>query len=216
MAKHSSNPTLEKVYAARTDDDRRAAYNEWAKTYDKDVTEFGIQLPYVGACVFAQHVKQGTKPVLDAACGTGMHTMPLKMMGYSGFHGIDISDGMLAIAADRDIYESLVRMILGKPLDFPDNQFPVTYAIGALAPGNAPPESLDEFVRVTQPGGLIIWSTHGHINDRTQPYHDKRHQLSQAGAWDLEFETQPFVSMPGADSVIKHAVYVYRVTDAEV
>ena len=208
---HSSNPTLEKVYAARTDEERRQAYNEWSESYDKDVTEFGIQLPYVGACVFAKHVEIGIQPVLDAACGTGMHTMPLVMMGYSGFHGIDISDGMLAIAKQRGIYESLQQMVLGKPLEFSDDQFPVTYAIGALAPGNAPPESLDEFVRVTKPGGLVIWSTHGHINQRTQPYHEKRHKLTAAGAWLPEFETDPFVSMPGGDSEIKHAVYVYRV-----
>jgi len=207
---HSTNPKLEKVYAAQSDEDRRAAYNDWAQTYDKDVTDFGILLPYVGACVFAQHVKIGTEPVLDAACGTGMHTMPLKMMGYTGFHGIDISDGMLAIAKERNLYESLQRMVLGERLDFPDNHFAVTYAIGGLAPGNAPPESLDEFVRVTRPGGLIIWSTHGHINERTQPFHDKRHEISAKKLWNLVFETKPFVSMPSGDAAIKHAVYVYR------
>ncbi len=211
MEKHSTNPTLEKVYAAVTDQDRREAYDEWAKDYDKDVTEFGIQLPYVGACVFAKHVEIGTKPVLDAACGTGMHSLSLKMMGYDGFHGIDISDGMLAIAKERQIYTSLQQMTLGKPLDFSDDFFPVTYAIGALAPGNAPPESLDEFIRVTHPGGLVIWSTHAHMNERTQPMHDKRHQLMRDRLWDIVFETQPFVSMPKGDSVIRHAVYVYRV-----
>jgi len=209
---HSTNPKLEKVYAAQTDEDRRKAYNDWSKTYDKDVTEFGIQLPYVGACVFSKHVALGTQPILDAACGTGMHTLPLKMMGYSDFHGIDISDGMLAIAKERKIYNSLARMILGSRLDFPDDHFAVTYAIGGLAPGNAPPESLDEFIRVTKPGGLIIWSTHGHINTRTQPFHDKRNALTKSGRWKLVFETTPFVSMPSGDSEIQHAVYVYRVT----
>lgn len=208
---HSTNTKLEKVYSAQSDEDRRAAYNEWAETYDKDVTEFGIQLPYVGACVFAKQVKIGTAPILDAACGTGMHTMPLKMMGYNGFHGIDISDGMLAIANERNIYASLQRMTLGNRLDFPDNHFEVTYAIGGLAPGNAPPQSLNEFIRVTRPGGLIIWSTHGHINERTQPFHDMRHELAEDELWNLVFETEPFVSMPSGDSEIKHAVYVYRV-----
>ena len=208
---HSKNPVLEKVYAARTDADRRDAYNDWSQTYDKDVSDYGIQLPYVGACVFAKHVAIGVGPILDAACGTGMHTMPLKMMGYDGFHGIDISDGMLAIAKDRNLYETLQQMVLGQPLRFPDDHFQVTYAIGGLAPGNAPPESLDEFVRVTEPGGLIIWSTHGHMNERTQPFHTKRHQLGETGKWELIFETDPFVSMPKGDSAIKHAVYVYQV-----
>lgn len=208
---HSTNTTLEKVYAARTDAERQEAYNAWAKTYDKDVSEFGIQLPYVGAAIFAKHVDIGTRPILDAACGTGMHALPLKLMGFNGFQGVDISEGMLSIAATRGVYDSLQQMTLGKPLDFKDNHFPVTYAIGVLAPGNAPPESLDELVRVTKPDGLIIYSTHGHINERTQPYHDKRQALTDTGKWILEFETEPFVSMPGGDPAIKHAVYVYRV-----
>jgi SAM-dependent methyltransferase len=208
---HSSNEILEKVYAASTDDERRDAYNKWAGDYDKDVTEFGIQLPYVGACVFARFVELGTGPILDAGCGTGMHALPLSLMGYSGFHGIDLSDGMLAIAKKPEIYDSLQRMALGSSLDFETDGFAVTYSIGCLAPGNAPPNSLDEFIRVTKPGGLVIWSTHAHLNERTQPYHDYRDKLTDAGKWALEFETNPFVSMPDGDPAIKHAIYVYRV-----
>lgn len=208
---HSSNPKLEKVYAAQTDAQRRDAYDEWAASYDADVSGFGIQLPYVGAAVFARFIKPGSGPILDAACGTGMHTLPLKLMGYDGFHGIDISDGMLAIARQRQIYESLRLMTLGEPLDFPDDHFAATYAIGALAPGNAPPSSNDEFLRVTKPGGLIIYSTHVQDNERTRPYHLSRNAFSKAGRWALEFETPPFVSMPGGDAAIRHAIYVYRV-----
>lgn len=208
---HSSNEKLEKVYAAKTDEDRRRAYNDWSASYDKDVSNFGIQLPYVGAAVFARHVEIGVGPILDAGCGTGMHALPLVMMGYSGFYGIDLSEGMLEIANRRGIYENLSRKALGEKLDFEDDVFPVTYCIGCLAPGNGPPSALDEFLRVTKSGGLIIWSTHGHINENTQPFHDCRHRLSDEGKWFLVFETKPFISMPDGDESIKHAVYVYRV-----
>jgi ubiquinone/menaquinone biosynthesis C-methylase UbiE len=208
---HSSNKKLEKVYAASTDEERRTAYNEWAGAYDKDVSSFGIQLPYVGACVFARFVEMGTGPILDAGCGTGMHSLPLNMMGYSGFHGIDISDGMLAIAKQRGIYETLQNMALGGALDLETDAFEVTYSIGCLAPGNAPPNSLDEFIRVTKPGGLVIWSTHAHLNERTQPFHDARQKLTDTGKWSLEYATEPFMSMPDGDPEIMHAVYVYKV-----
>ena len=208
---YSQNKKLEKVYAARTDIERREAYNDWSEDYDRDVSKFGIQLPYVGAAVFARHIPLGTGPVLDAGCGTGMHSLPLKLMGYDEFTGIDISEGMLAIANKRGIYDDLHQMALGLKLDFPDNHFALTYSIGCLAPGNAPPNSLDEFIRVTRPDGLIIWSTHGHINSQTQPYHNHRKRLTDAKKWTLEFETDPFVSMPDGDQNIKHAVYVYRV-----
>ena len=208
---YSKNHTLEKVYAARSNDERREAYNDWAANYDEDVSAFGIQLPYVGAAIFARHVDLKPMQILDAGCGTGMHSLPLKLIGYTGFHGIDLSDGMLAIAKSRNIYDSLQQMALGERLDFEDNHFDVTYSIGCLAPGNAPPHSVDEFLRVTKRGGLVIWSTHAHINDQTQSFHDHRHGLTQAGDWTLKFETAPFVSMPGGDNNIKHAIYVYRV-----
>ena len=209
--RYSKNDQLEKVYAAKTDNQRRQAYNDWAVNYDRDVSAFGIQLPYVGANVFARHVDLGLGPILDAGCGTGMHSLPLKLMGYDNFHGIDLSHGMIDIARQRDIYDSLQLMTLGEPLSFDDNQFAVTYSIGCLAPGNAPPHSLDELLRVTQPGGLIIWSTHGHMHAQTQPFHDYRAKLTKETLWSLEFETPPFISMPNGDPNIKHAVYVYRV-----
>jgi len=209
---YSKNETLEKVYAARSNDERRDAYNDWAQNYDQDVTSFGIQLPYVGASVFARHVDLKAGKILDAGCGTGMHSLPLRLMGYSNLHGLDLSDGMLEIAKSRQIYDSLRQMALGETLDFSDDEFDVTYSIGCLAPGNAPPHSLDEFLRVTKPGGLIIWSTHAHLNEQTQVFHDYRHALTRAKQWEIEFETKPFVSMPNGDQNIKHAVYVYRVT----
>ena len=208
---YSENDKLEKVYAAKTDNQRRKAYNAWAESYDKDVSAFGIQLPYVGASVFARHVDLGFGPILDAGCGTGMHSLPLKLMGYDNFHGIDLSQGMIEIARQREIYDILQLMALGEPLGFDDNQFSVTYSIGCLAPGNAPPHSLDELLRVTKPSGLIIWSTHGHVNAQTQPFHDYRNRLAEDKLWYLEFETSPFISMPDGDPNIKHAVYVYRV-----
>ena len=60
---YSKNDKLEKVYAAKTDAQRRQAYNDWAASYDIDVSSFGIQLPYVGASVFARHVSLGMGPI---------------------------------------------------------------------------------------------------------------------------------------------------------
>lgn len=208
---HSDNPALAKVYAAKTDQDRSEAYDEWAERYDTDVTNFGIRLPYVAAAVFARHIDIGSGPILDAGCGTGMHTDPLALMGYGPFTGIDISNGMLENAKKRHIYSELRQMALGGKLDFEDNSFEHSYCIGTLAPGHAPPESLNDLIRVTCPGGLVIFSTHAHINEATQPFHDARHRLTQQSRWTHVFETPPFISMPGGDSAIKHAVYVYQV-----
>ena len=207
---HSDNPILQKVYAARTDEERQSAYNDWSNDYDRDVLSFGIRLPFVGAAMFARHVDKQSSPTLDAACGTGMQTEPLALAGYSGFTGIDISDGMLALAAEKKIHDQLLQMPLDS-LQFVDGHFATSYCIGALAPGHGPVESLDEMCRVTKTGGLVIFSTHAHESTATGPYHARRREMEAQGQWQLIDETKPFVSMPGGDAAIKHAIYVYRV-----
>ena len=208
---YSDNPKLAKVYTADTLVAQAAAYDEWAASYDADVTAFGIRLPYVGAAVFARHVEIGAGPILDAGCGTGMHTAPLALMGYAPFTGIDISEGMLAIARARGIYSRLESMALGGRLDFADNHFAAAYCIGALAPGHAPPESLKDLIRVTRSGGKVIFSTHAHDSEESAAFHKMRRDLQASGHWQKLYQTEPFISMPGGDSAIKHAVYVYAV-----
>ena len=206
----SDNPILEKVYAARDNNERRDAYNAWSNEYDRDVLSFGIRLPFVAAAMFAANVSKETAPVLDAGCGTGMHTEPLILAGYSKFIGVDLSDGMLAIAKEKNIYDDLQLMAIDH-LEFPDNQFAVSYCIGALAPGHAPPESLAELARVTKPNGLVIFSTHAHESKETRAFHNTRNLMAERNVWSLVDETMPFISMPGGDPNIKHAVYVYKV-----
>ena len=207
---HSDNPILQKVYAARTDKERQSAYNDWSNDYDRDVLSFGIRLPFVAAAMFARHVDTQTGPTLDAACGTGMQTEPLALAGYGGYTGVDISDGMLSLAAAKNIHDDLIQMALDN-LKFSDGHFANTYCIGALAPGHGPIESLDEMCRVTKAGGLVIFSTHAHESEETAPYHNRRRKIEHQGHWKLIDETSPFISMPGGDATIKHAIYVYRI-----
>lgn len=47
---------------------------------------------------------------------------------------------------------------MGRELDFQNDSIAVSYAIGVLAPGTAPPESLDEFVGVSRPGGPVFFA----------------------------------------------------------
>ncbi len=49
-------------------------------------------------------------------------------------------------------------MDLGARLDFPDDRFAASTALGVLTPGHAPPTALDEMLRVTRPGGHLIFT----------------------------------------------------------
>ena len=209
---YSDNKKLQKVYAATNDAERKGAYDNWASDYDKDVSQFGIRLPFVAAVMIARHVDAARGPFLDAACGTGMHIEPLALAGYQGITGVDISNGMLAEAKRKNIYENLHQMSLTKRLGFPDNSFEASFCIGALAPGHVPPEAMDELIRVTKSQGYVIVSMHAQNAEEAQLYHVHRTKLSGGNAWKLVDATEPFISMPHGDQSIQHAVYVYRVT----
>ncbi len=72
----------------------------WAEIADKNQTEKQLQF-----------LKNHLKPegyVLDLACGTGRHSIPLSKEGY-GMVGLDVSANLLKIAKQRDGQIELVR-----------------------------------------------------------------------------------------------------------
>ena len=72
----------------------RTTYQKFAKYYDAYVAGFREDLPlYLASCV-------GAARILEIGCGTGRVLRPLLESGHF-VCGVDISDTMLAIAADR-------------------------------------------------------------------------------------------------------------------
>ncbi len=47
---------------------------------------------------------------------------------------------------------------MGEPLDFPTNSFDAVSGVGVLSPGQVPSSAFDEMIRVTKPGGYIIFT----------------------------------------------------------
>ena len=92
---------------------------------------------------------------LDAGCGTGFQTAMLEELGYET-HGLDISSGLLAIAARTLSRSSLVRASL-ETLPYPDASFDVVVSCGStLSFVEAPAQALAEIGRVLRPRGLLL------------------------------------------------------------
>ncbi len=202
---------LARVYAAETAEDQRGAYDAWASDYERDVNAYGIRLPWYAAAVFIRHVEPETGPILDAGCGTGMQSEGLALLGYGPFHGIDLSEGMMEIARAKGIYESLDRAVLGEPLNLADNTYAVSYCIGAMTPGHAPPGTFDELIRVTQPGGVFIFSLRSDEEAGVSDYQKALQAQITGGRIEITFQTEPFISMPLGAPDVRHTVYVARV-----
>ncbi|MDQ3864619.1 MAG: class I SAM-dependent methyltransferase [Actinomycetota bacterium] len=204
----SSN--LQNVYAAQNSQEAAELYDNWAEDYEQSVLSYGYATPAVAAGFFGRYVRPEDGAVLDAGAGTGMMGEILVLLGYGDLVGIDISRKMLEIAREKGLYNDLRQMELGGPLDLPTDAFAAVVSAGVFAAGHAPPESFDELIRVTKPGGHMIFSV------RTDVYVDggfkeKQETLEREGLWRLIEVTEAFAHLPFEDPELKAQVFAYRV-----
>ncbi|WP_223427598.1 class I SAM-dependent DNA methyltransferase [Tateyamaria pelophila] len=149
---------LDQVYNAEGAQAIRESYESWASGYDEENIANGFRLPSIGAAFTARYVPKGGKAILDAGCGTGLVGEALAILGYTNIVGIDISAAMIKHAGNLQVYNRLYEHDLGRPIPEEDNSFDAVTCFGSLGPGHAPAECLDEFIRVTRPGGFVIFN----------------------------------------------------------
>ena len=164
----------------RTPERLASTYDAWATTYDLDMLRIGYANPAVAAALVARHVRAPDSRILDAGVGTGIIGEILSILGYRDLTGIDISEGMLAKARERNVYSELRNRVLGEPLDFDDGAFSAVVSFGVFTPGHAPAAAFDELTRVTRPGGHLIFTV-STAAWRDGDFRQKLHGLEQAG-----------------------------------
>ena len=135
-----------------------SAYAGWAERYDEDTQGLDLRGPEIVAAMTARHLHDRASPILDAGAGTGRVGELLAILGYSHLVALDLSDAMLAKARERSVYRELHQCALGDPLTFADGTFVAVVAAGVFTAGHAPPGSFDELLRVTRPGGSLIFT----------------------------------------------------------
>ncbi len=121
MSQVAREQRLEQAYAAKSNAELRALYDAWAAQYDQDLQAFGYSYPPAIAGLVGRYVREREAPILDAGAGTGIVGEVLSILGYTRLTGIDLSDGMLAIARAKSVYAELKNQTLGERLDFADD-----------------------------------------------------------------------------------------------
>ncbi len=101
--------------------------------------------------------------ILDVGIGTGISLMDFSRANR--IVGVDISEPMLRLAHRRVIKENLTNVeclavMDAEKLGFPDANFDVLVAQYVITAVPNPDATLDEFLRVTKPGGEIILVNH--------------------------------------------------------
>lgn len=200
---------LHKAYASDNPEQTSAIYDNWSQEYEEHMKGAGYSHPAMVAAMLTRHQPPGDAPMLDAGTGTGIMGEILTALGYSNIVGFDASEGMLARAITKDIYQDLRHGLLGEPLDYDDNSFAATVASGVFTQGHAPLDGLDELIRATQPGGHIVFSISRTYLGET--FETKARALESAGKWRRVDASKHYNSTPLGDDVLMSQVFAFAV-----
>ena len=167
---------FDQVYRTTAQDAVETLYDDWASSYDDDVTGNDYRTPGRVAAALAAHLPARETPVLDFACGTGLSGAALAAAGFTVIDGCDLSAPMLETARGRGIYRHLVKLAPDEAPAVAPGNYGAIAAIGALSPGAAPAYYLDILLARLAPGGLLALS----YNDHTLAEPDYTTRLAQA------------------------------------
>lgn len=199
------------VYASRNDEELAERYDAWATSYDVDLdNDFGWVGPGFAVETAVKYVPKDAK-ILDAGAGTGLVGALLAQRGYTDLVAMDLSNGMLEEARKKKVYKEFYRMVMGKKLAFPSRSFDAVISVGVLTVGHAPASSLDELLRVTRPGGHIVFTLRPDVYEGSG-FKEKHAALESEQKWRLLEVSDPVPVLPKGEPDVLHQVWVYQVS----
>jgi predicted TPR repeat methyltransferase len=205
----SKEDRLKWIYSSKNTEELAERYDEWAESYDKELEEdYGWQIPQLMAEELSGFTPVNAR-ILDAGAGTGLVGQFLGSLGYGNLVAMDLSSEMLNKAREKDVYQEFHQMDMGETLDFPDDSFDAVVCAGVLTFSHAPAKSLYEMVRVTKPGGHILYSL------RTDAYESMgfegiTEELESRQKWKL-VEKKGHQSFAQKEQDVVHDIWVYEV-----
>ncbi len=199
------------VYEAPNLEELAKRYDEWATNYDEDINNiFGNFSPRYTVETFMKYVSTDAK-VLDAGAGTGLVGEVLQEYGYHEVEALELSRGMIEEARKKNIYSALHQGILGEALEIASGTYDAIIAKGVFGPGHAPSHAFDELIRITKPGGYIVFTIRTDVYENSE-YEQKVSQLEKLSLWKLIEKTDKFNCWPKATKSVFYNIWIYQVT----
>ena len=191
-------------------DDNQAGYEEWALRYEQDVDRAGYKIPAIATDILAQYLHklvQTEKPrILDVAAGTGQNALLLmRNHGLTNLEAMDVSTGMLFEARRRELYRKYHVEDANQPFPMPECQYDAVLCVGGLSASQIRSKpALEEFIRVTKDGGLVVLS----MREAESEYTAEVSRLVTAGVAEVVRE-HSFVGIETNEEV-RHQIFVLR------
>ena len=154
------------IYKLETTDEVMKYYDEWGDKdkYNKDMIDWNYTGPKETVEVFDKYEKNKDTLIFDAGCGTGLVGMELSKYGFKNFHGADLSQTLLD-TVPKNLYQKLEKIDLNQSIKVEDNFYGGVMCVGTFTFGHVKSKALDEFIRITKPGGLICFTINEGIHE---------------------------------------------------
>ncbi len=208
VAEGNHEGALGAVYAAKRPEEVAALYDGWAGTYDAEMAAAGYRHPTICLALLSRHLPRGATPLLDAGAGTGLIGEWLGIIGYPHVEALDISEGMLAEARRKGAYAGFHCIALGSALPFADGHFAGIVSAGVFTTGHVGVEGLDELIRITRPGGVLVLTVKTTLWDES--FAARVAHLEEDSRIATVELTAPYVSMPGETGTVPSRGVVLR------
>lgn len=161
MASSSEQSLLDRVFAAKTTEESRRLYDEWAASYDSDMASHDFTAPRLVAQRVPKYLNSNSQSpdnaqIVDAGCGSGAVGLELSKLGFKTIDGLDLSQGMLNVAGKLGVYRHLKITDLTKKLEAEDGAYDALVCCGTFTHGHLGKEPLEEFVRVVKSNGVLV------------------------------------------------------------
>ncbi|MGB1252402.1 MAG: class I SAM-dependent DNA methyltransferase [Candidatus Promineifilaceae bacterium] len=149
---------VNRLVAASDPVEIRAAYADWAATYEDDLDFYGYTAPKIGVALFCRALPDVSAEILDAGCGTGLVGVELNGRGYMVVDGCDFSAEMRTNAKQTGVYRTLAYANFLELLpQYADNSYDGITCIGVYS-SSLHPQFLSELIRIIKPNGVLCFT----------------------------------------------------------
>ena len=146
----------DEAYNLLTSADHRDYYDRWAKTYEQD---FAYETQYIYpekiAGIMKKWIGSDNINLADIGCGTGLIGAQLRETGWI-IDGFDISQGMLAEAEKKKVYQKLICLNLENENDYPKEKYSAVMSSGSFTLGHLGPDVLEKTLGLCANGSRCL------------------------------------------------------------
>ncbi|NET58682.1 MAG: methyltransferase domain-containing protein [Symploca sp. SIO2E6] len=157
------------IYETKDTQQLEDKYDAWSRIYDTELDQPYRISPIRSAHALAKVLPNKDARILDAGAGTGMVGEALAELAYTNLTAIDLSEQMLEVAREKQVYQTLYQDNLEAPVNCSTpSSFDAIMSVGVFTFGHAQPKALHNLDTLLVSGGYFVLTVRMDYHDNNQ------------------------------------------------